>query len=512
MLKRCGIATDHDPQTTTTIVMSRRNLKKQFVQNEKLSVPAFQQLTRRSSTSRRCSIRGSVGVVCVTAALVVVLVWFFEDIVGQTNAAGIVKRASQLRPVSSQQQQQGKRGRGGGTTTFLSPTDQAVWNPIPATEIVQMEHPNELYQGIYKWSHPTMCDEAQKQECWIQFPVTTAHTNSAEPSQKDTGSGCVETKQGQKGGSPNQDRSVLAYGKDWTLLGLFDGHGDNGEIASEVTVSELVVRVLESATQTADRESLLRTAFLQVDSGPIMEVRNAGTTAMTVLQVGSRVELASVGDSTAVIVQWFGSEDNDNNSNNKDSEPSERGWLDSIFESHASTESAPQPYKILLQNVKHKPADAEEKRRIEGNGGTVFIPVNPEDSSRVIYLQSDPLTGLDMQVGLAMSRSIGDREAKKQNLVIADPFVASIDLKDYSGDANTKGFFAFLASDGVLDMLPLDGVINALGKALFDDTTTTNLAPTCQRLIEESSAQWAQKTFGQYRDDISLTTKKLVFD
>ena len=180
------------------------------------------------------------------------------------------------------------------------------------------------------------------------------------------------------------------------------------------------------------------------------------------------------------------------------------------------------PYKILLASVKHKPGDPKEKARIEAAGGMVHIPFDPKQSSRVVYPVADErnMNGMVTQMALAMSRSLGDTDGKKLGVVIADPDVVFTDLTDHlvastndgDDDSQTSGrFFLVLASDGVTDMVNEYDVISLLGRALYEEGADNgpSLSRTVQSIMEKASSQWGRETGYAYRDDISLTVKKI---
>ena len=358
------------------------------------------------------------------------------------------------------------------------------------------------------------------------------------------------TLRGAKGhDAPNQDRSVVLQhsvasfdddinannninnnnnNNDWTMLAaLFDGHGELGHVASQIAIHELPLHLAAAAKniQSGDNnnnnglqqevQQLFTSAYLELDNGPLADIPRAGTTAVTVLQQGHRVHLASAGDSTAVLVQWLGGGGVQN-----DPRPwYYRQWFsflgrrrrsNTLTTTSTTSAAAGQrrpPYQILARAVQHKPGDPRERARIEAAGGVVHIPFDASQTSRVVYPVHDDATGFTMQMALAMSRSLGDRDGKQLGVVIADPDVVTVDLNDHMSVDHHQGFFVVLASDGVADMVPIEDVIVSLGMALYNEGDDLHTA--VQDILTTSVERWGAATGHMYRDDMSLIVQTI---
>jgi len=410
----------------------------------------------------------------------------------------------------------------------------------------------DAYSGAYKFVDSPVCAQSN---CTIYFPDTTstAASTSANGDKKQQSSAapticwdnntlCMMTKRGSKGHYvPNQDRTSVITGPDWCLASLFDGHGDLGHVTSQIAVSELPVKLAKQIQTTTTTKSiqdhllddLFHKSYLETDAGQMSKF-SAGTTALTVLQMNRLVYMASAGDSTAWLVQWLGTKSGNGDDASEQRippppPPAAEPWYRQLFPNprRDAVNAAPPgeadlPYKILLASVKHKPGDPKEKARIEAAGGEVFIPLNPQQSSRVVYpvAAERNMNGMVMQMALAMSRSLGDTDGKKLGVVIADPDVVFTDMNDHlvastnDGDDNSQKsghFFLVLASDGVTDMVKEYDIISLLGRALYEKGADSgpSLSRTMQSIIEKASGQWGRETGYAYRDDISLTVKKI---
>jgi serine/threonine protein phosphatase PrpC len=359
------------------------------------------------------------------------------------------------------------------------------------------------FGGSYRFRYGLTC---QSSDCTITFPVENVNVCS--------NFSCLVTRQGLKRKAypvPNQDKSLLIEASDLSdffMAVLADGHGLLGHLASEATIQELPTRILKNLDQGLRINSSINTAFLETDRGKLSYVPRGGTTAIVVYQNSSQVYIASAGDSTAMIVQW------------RTSPTLEHKHLHLL----TSQEDLSPKYQIVASAKKHRPMDPEERSRIEANGGTVYVPalqthVNDTvkdysastSGGRVIYAIPGPPP---MHFGLAMSRSLGDLPAKRQQLVIPDPDIISIDLLDFERDDYDSQYFVILATDGVMDRFELDEVIVPLGNALMngsDQSSNVTLFDTCQSILDKAASRWLSGWNNQYRDDMSLTVKKIEF-
>lgn len=282
---------------------------------------------------------------------------------------------------------------------------------------------------------------------------------------------------------PNQDRVLLytqarseANQNTALLLTLADGHGEYGHDASHLAVNELPRKIMKrlktiggdstSDSSTAMKEAIAQ-AFIETDQMDSMRsIREGGTTVIVVLKQGNTVYLASAGDSTAMLVKTT------------------RG--------HSA--AATLEHEIVTQSRKHKPADPDERKRIEAKGGMVLDepPGQQGMSSRVIV----------GPVSLAMSRCLGDSDGKELGLLTAEPTI-----REYTMD-KTADYFVMAATDGVVDFVSnMQDLVNTIGTTLHE--RDTKLPHVAQGLMDQAAGQWNLMTNGRYRDDMSLAIAKL---
>ena len=341
----------------------------------------------------------------------------------------------------------------------------------------------------------------------------------------------VLTRHGYKAGAPdagrnghrgqiNQDRIVavspyrlrLGMGSDSDpagreddddfLLALFDGHGMQGHAISELalrTFPALLANKLEGSKPAAavdldDDEALdeavaeaATAAYAYIDARATLS--GAGSTATSVLRLGDRIHFINAGDS--------------------------RSFLSTYVRSTGRVE-------IAFQTSDHKPDVPGERARIEAMGGQV---VQATHSSRVLAYLPD-----GKQVGLAMSRSLGDPDADVVG-VISTPDVTSLSLRDVrSRRAEEDGvplddveLFAVVGSDGLHDHIDPEGIASFLAEGFYREAGSAGdsaggeggrhgpFSPlrACEELIMRSSAGWAKAMDYPYRDDISIAAARV---
>lgn len=292
------------------------------------------------------------------------------------------------------------------------------------------------------------------------------------------------------------------------LLGVFDGHGNLGEEVAQYALDELPKRLgirLSHIFSKDKKDSLdgdiqqaLVQTFLEIDRSIPTKNGQGGCTASVVLQLGSKVYIANAGDSTSLIAMY-------NPANNTT--------------------------RVVYTNRHDKPNLPEEYHRIVNMGGTVHIPKDDDargdDSPRVLY--TDPNTGF--QMGLAMSRSIGDWDMVG---VIAEPIVDVVDLNTINFPSkidhetcsttanencqatsvlasNDISVFAISATDGMMDYLLPQELSTMIARA-FCDADGPHPLTAIEDAILQAAKAWNHDMGGEYRDDIVIVASKLNVD
>ena len=355
-------------------------------------------------------------------------------------------------------------------------------------------------------------------------------------------------------GQINQDRAIALTpymywnigknNKDTTrpvarLIGAFDGHAKFGEKVSEYVVKTLPAllgnklveyeasldksKEKDAAEQDHDMGKILHDTFLELDATSPAEP-SGGCTASMVLQIGSKLYIANAGDSRSFIAVHV-----------------------------AKKEEL--PTSIVFGTREDKPHLETERERVEHMGGTVYLPsgfsVTGKGTTRVLY--KDPNTGSTS--GLAMSRSLGDWDAGEVGC-IPDPLIDILDIKeikqkvlaklnedctegseeveiDASGESSpgTKCItymeddikvFAVSATDGLLDYLPENAIVNHVAKGLYGNNkedvgedgqpSATNPLLASEDLIYAAAQGWQDDKGGRYRDDIAIAVTDLSLE
>lgn len=217
-----------------------------------------------------------------------------------------------------------------------------------------------------------------------------------------------------------------------------------------------VVRSKKSTSQdTIPLQKALKEACLKTNEELLyssIETQHSGTTAVLVVIRGTSMLCANVGDSRAVLGKKNG-----------------KSWL------------------AIPLSKDHKPNDPIEKTRIEINGGKVEPFRNSEGN---LIGPSRVWKAGERSPGLAMSRSLGDFEAKQVG-VIADP-----EITEFRVSAADK--FLIIGSDGLWDAVSNIEAVQMVGEAW--EAGSPDLA--VDKLTKKAVREWKKHDF--IVDDITV--------
>jgi serine/threonine protein phosphatase PrpC len=358
-----------------------------------------------------------------------------------------------------------------------------IWSPSQWLRRASTQSAFKQWKGNFLFRNGWLC--SQPPHCLVSFPIRLSQLRheiglGLQPS-------CVVTKKGYNTDKwrPNQDRAMLAQSlatdvaPTMMFAALFDGHGENGHLSAERALIDVSLPLLlQQDTIPFSHEALLHQQFLLADKGLLQHIAKGGSTAVVAWQITSdRLVLASAGDSTALLVRF--------NANN--------------------TGSA----NIIAQAVQHRVTDPGEYQRIVAAGGNIWMPPGPAaaDNSSGMVEYPGPNGGSRF---LAMSRSLGDIEGKRPGYLIAEPSLVVVD--SLSNHLNNPGDFLFVivASDGIMDVIPMDVVTTVLGRSIACHPEQPKaLGVAIQRLMDQASAAWENDRHGEYRDDMTLLVTRL---
>ena len=262
--------------------------------------------------------------------------------------------------------------------------------------------------------------------------------------------------------------------KGFNMFGVLDGHGPQGHFVSQFCknyfirrMNSFVIQCKQENITTAEGlyEKLKKTKFafiiqafkdadLEMTKQNQFEYNFSGTTCNIVFQFKKNLICASVGDSRGILIY-----DNDNNTNQG----------------------------IFPLSHDHKPDLPQEMNRIMNNGGRVDKLTdqygNKVGPNRVFKY------GLTYP-GLAMSRSLGDFEAKECG-VITEP-----EIIEYKMNHNSK--YMVICSDGVWEFLKNENVRD-LGNVYYQKG---EVGQFCTSLVKKAVETWEQCDI--IRDDITV--------
>lgn len=274
----------------------------------------------------------------------------------------------------------------------------------------------------------------------------------------------VFTQQGRKG--INQDAMLIWDGfggeDDGVLCGVFDGHGPHGHLVARRVRDSLPLRLMSAArasakngqdmTDAAWRKAFAR-AFKAMDkdlrSHPSLDSFCSGSTAVTVLKLGSDLYMANIGDSRAVL-----------------------GSRDAIAGGMVAVQLT----------VDLKPDVPSEAERIKKCKGRVFALQDEPEVPRV-WLPFDDAPGL------AMARAFGDFCLKDYGVISVPEF--------FHWSLTEKDQFVILASDGVWDVLSNQQAVDIV-------SSSPSRSKAAKTLVEAATREWKTKYPTSRTDDCAV--------
>ena len=268
----------------------------------------------------------------------------------------------------------------------------------------------------------------------------------------------------------NQDSYIIERNingiVNFNIYAVLDGHGENGHYASQFVsrymISHIKNHPLINKCENAKEiygilknngyeiiANLYSDADVQITK-ETFDCKNSGTTCVMVIQLEDKIICSNAGDSRAILIY-----DKNNNSSN-------------LINS-----------KIYPLSFDCKPDLPNEKKRILGCGGFVGKSFDQYDDQeegpfRVFEKGED-------YPGIAISRSIGDMDAKKIG-VIPNPQII-----EYKIDNDTK--YMLICSDGIWEFISNEEAMK-IGNKFYSRNDAMGL---CQKLYKTSLDLWLQE-------------------
>ena len=310
--------------------------------------------------------------------------------------------------------------------------------------------------------------------------------NIINPNQQSKGFKCCSqlTKAGLDGNGQektDQDTPMLYLSvadiEGFNIFGVLDGHGNYGHFVSQFCRDYFMNKMKEYAesimyiTQSISAEdvylnlkqnnySYIVELFMNIDDelsaqSDIFDCNMSGTTCNLIFQFNTHLVCFNVGDSRSILIEE--SSDNTNQI-------------------------------IRALSIDHKPDIPEELMRIKENGGMVDqiqdLYGNKLGPNRVFKEGC-------VYPGLAMSRSLGDFQAKECG-VIPTP-----EIIEYEINLNTKYFV--VCSDGVWEFLTNENVRDIGNKYYYNNNDVVGF---CNELVNIAVNVWGERE--KARDDITV--------
>ena len=275
----------------------------------------------------------------------------------------------------------------------------------------------------------------------------------------------------------NQDTPLVHLNvgdvKGFNLFGVLDGHGSQGHFVSQFC-RDYFIRVMNKYAESCKKSKLTtpeaiynelkRTKFAYIidafNKADIhmeqqkFDYKFSGTTCNIVFQFNKHLVCASVGDSRGILIYDKGDKKNEG---------------------------------IFPLSTDHKPDLPGEIDRIKSHGGVVEQIVDNEGNK--VGPQRVWKAGLNYP-GLAMSRSLGDFEAKEAG-VISTPQITEYTISHLSK-------YMIICSDGVWEFIQNEQVRD-LGNAFI---IKNDVGGFCTELVKFAMHSWEQ--FDIIRDDITV--------
>ena len=268
----------------------------------------------------------------------------------------------------------------------------------------------------------------------------------------------------------NQDTFIIEKNingvLNFNIFGVFDGHGDDGHLASQFVKRYIINRIknhplikkLDEAQEIYSQLKekgfeIITNIYIDADSQIQKEkfdYTRSGTTVVLIIQLEEHIICANTGDSRAIAVYDEKYEDNLANS------------------------------KIFHLSYDCKPELPNEKRRIYECGGEVDKAYYSDDEDESIIPFRVWAKGEDYP-GLAMSRSIGDIDAKKVGVIPNPQFV------EYTIDYFSK--YILICSDGIWEFMSNEEAMKICNKFYLRDDPIG----LCHELYQSAVKLWEKR-------------------
>ena len=251
--------------------------------------------------------------------------------------------------------------------------------------------------------------------------------------------------------------------KNFNIYILCDGHGRDGHFVSKYITENIISMISSHSLKIFHKNieeiynaliknnyQLIKDIFSQIDICLSLQkdfdTEKSGCTCILILQIGSKIISANIGDSRAILVY--------SNSQN-------------LFKT-----------KTFPLSLDSKPDLPSELKRIINCGGEVHKNINKK--GEYVGPMRVFARGKDFP-GLAMSRSFGDFQSKQYGVINEPTFV------EYCLDENCR--YIVICSDGVWDFIDNDNVVKIGNRHYLNN----NPEGFCLEILEKASYWWQKE-------------------
>lgn len=270
-------------------------------------------------------------------------------------------------------------------------------------------------------------------------------------------------RKGLKPESPNQDSwFVLKLEGNYSIYGVFDGHGQKGHDVSQFVKENLPKIIIKDQRFRTDQDQgkMIIDAFKKVqslvstaDRMKKLSAQLSGTTATLAIQdvTAQKITLAHVADSTAVLGRW--------------------------------ADDTKKTCTAIQLTRDHKPDLKDERQRIEKNGGRVVFDGY---ANHRVYAKNARYPGLNM------SRCLGDLLGHQDCGISCEPEILEQQF-------NPLDHVLLLCSDGVWEFVSPQEAVN-----IVVQFPAPKAMVAAERLAKEAWDRWIREEGGAVVDDITV--------
>lgn len=340
--------------------------------------------------------------------------------------------------------------------TDLTDVERGLITEVNAANLMELLR-DAAGDGGRKWSIGSQTDKDLNKRTSFANKTVQQSGDEVEVTKLGIGYSC---KKGLKPESPNQDSwMILKVEGEFTIYGVFDGHGSKGHDVSQFVKENLPKVLIRDDQFRTDPQKALTNAFHKIQAmlevATMMEKINAtlsGCTCTVVVQRHSdgTIFVAHCGDSRAILGTRKGDK----------------------LQPHALT-------------VDHKPNDKDERKRIQENGGQVIYD---GFCNHRVYARGQKYPGLNM------SRAMGDLMGYYDAGISATPTVSSHKLQ-------AEDELLIVCSDGVWEFMENEDVVE-----LVSNFSSQKSMAAAEALAKQSWERWIHEEGGMVVDDITALT------